>query len=97
MSLTYPFEIDFYIDGELGPEEASEVEASLESDMRARALLDAVWRQKEALTRALEALDIPSAASRRTAELQAVLAQALSRRLMQSYDPQSQHKVLKET
>ncbi|KUF11987.1 anti-sigma factor family protein [Pseudoponticoccus marisrubri] len=81
MTLIHLCEIDFYIDGELGPDEACEVEAQLESDEGARALFDALWQQKEAITRALEALDRPSPAQKRTARLQARLAQALYRQL----------------
>jgi anti-sigma factor RsiW len=93
MSLTPLCEIDFYIDGELGPEEASELEAQLESDLRARALFDAVWRHKEVLTQALEALDMPSAANGHTSELQAKLAQVLACRITQTQPPQPERLV----
>ncbi|SLN10148.1 hypothetical protein ROJ8625_00183 [Roseivivax jejudonensis] len=81
MTLTHLCEIDFYIDGELGPEEACELEARLERDDRMRAVFDAIWRQKETLSRAMDAIDVASAASRQTARLQATLVQALSRRM----------------
>lgn len=97
MPLIQLCEIDFYIDGELGPDEASEVEERLESDTQVLALFDAAWRQNETLARALEALDMPAPVIRQTAELQTKLAQALSRRITQAHDLQPEYAVLKPT
>jgi anti-sigma factor RsiW len=97
MSLIELCEIDFYIDGELGPDEASVVEERLESDSQVLALFDAAWRQNETLSWALEALDMPSSVIRHTAELQIKLAQALSRRITQAHDLQPERAMLKPT
>jgi len=84
MTPTHLCEIDFYIDGELAPEDAGAFEVRLDSDMRLNALCYAVSQQKETLVRALGALDISSAVDRRTLDLQAMLAEALSRRITQA-------------
>ena len=97
MSLIQHCEIDFYIDGELGPDEASEVEERLESDSQILALFDAVWRQNETLARALEALDMSYAVKRHTVELQTRLVQALSRSITQAHDLQPEQAVCKPT
>ena len=97
MSLIQLCEIDFYIDGELGPDEASEVEERLENDSQVLAIFDAAWCQNETLARALEALDMPYAIIRHTAELQSKLAQALCRRILQTHDVQPEGAVSKPT
>ncbi|KAA9005764.1 anti-sigma factor family protein [Histidinibacterium aquaticum] len=84
MMQTHHCEIDFYIDGELGPDDASAVETELTFSHAARTRFDELWRQKDMLIRALEALDTPSPANRQTARLQANLARAIAPRISTS-------------
>lgn len=77
----HPAEMIFYIDGELGPDEAAELEAWLEGDSTGNDLCDAFLRQKEMLARVLEALVAKCCDNRQTDMLQKLLADALCRRL----------------
>jgi anti-sigma factor RsiW len=49
--------VNAYLDGELGPEEAAEIEAELDEDPEARAQFDAFFLQKVQLSEAADALD----------------------------------------
>lgn len=77
----HPAEMIFYIDGELGPDEAAELEAWLEGDSTGNDLCDVFLRQKEGLSRVLEALVAKCCDNRQTEMLQKLLADALCRRL----------------
>ncbi len=57
MTENVSIELNAYLDGELGPEEAAEIEALLEEDPNARAQFEAFSRQKAQLGEALDALD----------------------------------------
>ncbi|PWR01100.1 hypothetical protein DKT77_18220 [Meridianimarinicoccus roseus] len=71
-------ELNAYIDGELGPEEAAQLEARLEADEEERAAFLALTRQKRTLANALRELDT-GPESLRTAGLERKLARALER------------------
>ena len=47
--------VNAYLDGELGPEEADEIEAQLDMDPEARAQFDAFSRQKTQINEAVDA------------------------------------------
>lgn len=80
MPQTEPLDIHAYLDGELGPEEAAEIEALLDADPAEQARLDSYARQKEQLGAALGLAVAAGPASMRTARLQKKLAAALHRR-----------------
>jgi anti-sigma factor RsiW len=68
-----------YLDGELGPEEAAEIEAQLDLDPEARAQFDAFLLQKARIGEAVDALDAKSW-NLETARLERRLATALHMR-----------------
>jgi anti-sigma factor RsiW len=71
--------VNAYLDGELGPEEAAEIEAQLDVDPEARAQFDAFFLQKAQLGEAADALDAKSW-NLETARLERRLATAIERR-----------------
>lgn len=71
--------VNAYLDGELGPEEAAEIEAQLDMDPEARAQFDAFSRQKTQINEAVDALDA-KLGNLETARLQRRLASAIHRR-----------------
>ena len=73
--------VNAYLDGELGPEEAAEIEAQLDADPEARAQFDAFLLQKAQLGEAVDALDAKSW-NLETARLERRLATAIHRRSM---------------
>lgn len=74
-------DIDAYLDGELGPDEAAEIEARLEADPAARARFDADMRQREQVREALDMVAGAMPRSLQTARLERRLAAALARRI----------------
>ncbi|SLN12126.1 hypothetical protein ROJ8625_00315 [Roseivivax jejudonensis] len=80
MTLTERTDINAYLDGELGPDEAAEIEAKLAEDEEARARLEAYARQKDQLGAALAGLGEGAPSTLKTARLQKRLAAALARR-----------------
>lgn len=76
-------ELSAYLDGELGPEEAAEIEARLEGQPEASRRFEELAADKEALSRALETLD-PPVENLRTASLERKLARSVARTM----DPQ---------
>lgn len=83
MTSNDPAEIHFYLDGELGPDEAAAVEERFECDARDMAHFEALLRQKEVIARALESLESLFSGNRQRTGLSEALAAALSRRLAQ--------------
>lgn len=73
-------DVNGYLDGELGPDEAAEIEEKLDRDPEARARLDAFARQKSKVGAALAALD-PAAPNLRTARLERRLAHVMAREM----------------
>jgi len=73
--------INAYLDGELGPEEAAEIEAQLDEDPEARAQFDAFSLQKAHLSDAMDVLDA-SPPNLETARLERRLTLAIHRRSM---------------
>ncbi|RYH07077.1 anti-sigma factor [Tropicimonas sp. IMCC6043] len=71
--------LNAYVDGELGPEEAAELEARLTSDLDARQTLEALSRQKRLVGDALQAIDI-GPADLQTERLKRRLADRLAQR-----------------
>jgi anti-sigma factor RsiW len=70
--------INAYLDGELGPEEAAEIEAQLDADAEARAQFEAFSLHKAQLSDAVDALDAKPR-SLETARLERRLAAAIQR------------------
>lgn len=81
MTRTETIDVNAYLDGELGPEEAAEIEARLDNDPEARARLEAFARQKDHLGEALTELASGGPKNLKTARLEKQLAAALHRRL----------------
>jgi anti-sigma factor RsiW len=71
--------VNAYLDGELGPEEAAEIEAQLDVDPEARAQFDAFLLQKAQLGEAADVLDVKPW-NLETARLERRLATAIHRR-----------------
>jgi len=71
--------VNAYLDGELGPEEAAEIEAQLDVDPEARAQFEAFSLQKAQLSDAVDALDAKPQ-NLETARLERRLATAIHRR-----------------
>lgn len=71
--------VNAYLDGELGPEEAAQIEAELDADPEARAQFDAFFLQKAQLSEAVDALD-DQPHSFETARLERRLATAIHQR-----------------
>lgn len=71
--------VNAYLDGELGPEEAAQIEEELDADPEARALFDAFFLQKAQLSEAVDALD-NQPQSFETARLERRLATAIHQR-----------------
>lgn len=82
MSRTETIDVNAYLDGELGPDEAAEMEARLDSDPDARTRLEAFARQKDRLGEALTDIAASGPRNLRTARLERRLAAALHRRAM---------------
>ena len=80
MSHTETIDVNAYLDGELGPDEAAEIEARLDSDPEVRARLDAFARQKDHLGEALSELASSGPRNLKTARLEKRLAAALHHR-----------------
>ena len=81
MSHTETIDVNAYLDGELGPDEAAEFEAHLDSDPEVRARLDAFAHQKDHLGEALTELASSGPRNLKTARLEKRLAAALHRRV----------------
>ncbi len=75
-------DLSAYMDGEIGPDEAAEIEMWLEQEPKAQAQLDAMTRHKDALSEALEALD-PETINLKTVALERKLARAIHRQMPQ--------------
>ena len=71
--------VNAYLDGELGPEEAAEIEAQLDVDPEARAQFDAFFQQKAQINDALDTFDTKPQ-NLKTARLERRLAAAIHRR-----------------
>lgn len=71
--------VNAYLDGELGPEEAAEIEAQLDEDPEARAQFEAFALHKAQLGEAVAALDLKPQ-NLKTARLERRLASAIQRR-----------------
>lgn len=71
--------LNAYVDGELGPEEAAELEARLANDPDARRTLEAISRQKGLIGEALETIDV-GPADLQTERLKRRLADRLAQR-----------------
>ncbi|AGI68878.1 hypothetical protein OAN307_c33740 [Octadecabacter antarcticus 307] len=71
--------LNAYLDGELGPEEAAEIEAQLDVDPEARAQFDAFSRQKAQISEAVNFLD-EKPQNLETARLERRLSSAIQRR-----------------
>ncbi len=71
--------VNAYLDGELGPEEAAEIEAQLDADTEARAQFEAFSLHKAQLGEAVDALDAKPQ-NLKTARLERRLASAIHRR-----------------
>ncbi|WP_052249757.1 anti-sigma factor [Tateyamaria sp. ANG-S1] len=72
-----------YLDGQLGPEEAADIEALLDEDPEQRETFEAMARQKALIAEAAEALD-RAPANLRTARLEQELTDALHKRVAPS-------------
>jgi anti-sigma factor RsiW len=77
------FDLHAYLDGELGPDDAAEVEAALASDPRAMARFDAYARQKDLIREAAGSGSLGGISNFRTAALEQKLAGRLAARLAQ--------------
>jgi anti-sigma factor RsiW len=71
--------VNAYLDGELGPEEAAEIEAELDEDPEARAQFDAFFLQKAQIGEVVDNLDVGQP-NLETARLERRLASAIQRR-----------------
>lgn len=71
--------VNAYLDGELGPDEAAEVEALLDKDPAAKAAYDFFSQQKTQLSQFIEALNV-SSHSLRTAHLERQFAVQIQKR-----------------
>ncbi|TDL86917.1 anti-sigma factor family protein [Meridianimarinicoccus aquatilis] len=80
MSNSNTLDLNAYLDGEIGPDEAAEIEAQLETDSEARKQFDADARHKNKLGEALAALDRPTT-NLRTARLERRLAHVIARQM----------------
>ncbi len=80
--MTSAEQIDFnaYLDGELGPEEAAEIEARLAEDPEAQARLEACGRHKDMIADALTAIALTGPVPLKTARLEKRLAAKLHMR-----------------
>lgn len=72
-------ELSAYLDGELGPDEAAEIEARMDDCAEDQQRFNALANDKAALIRGLEALDPPTE-NLRTAKLERKLARAVASR-----------------
>ena len=81
MTHTETIDENAYLDGELGPDEAAEIEARLDRDPEARARLEALSCQKALLREALSELTAGAPRNLKTARLEKRLAAALHRRI----------------
>ncbi|KUF08740.1 anti-sigma factor family protein [Pseudoponticoccus marisrubri] len=80
-------DVNAYLDGELGPEEAAEIEARLAEDPEAMAELEAYGRQKDLLGKALDEIAETGPVPLKTVRLQRRLAGAMHRRLAPKRPP----------
>lgn len=81
MTLTEQIDINAYLDGELGPDEAAEVEARLAEDPQAQARLEDYDRQRNQIGDALTAIASTGPVPLKTVRLQKRLADRLHRRI----------------
>ncbi len=81
MTHTATIDVNAYLDGELGPEEAAEIEARLARDSEARIRFEALARHKDHLGEALTELAASGPVNLKTARLEKRLAAALHRRM----------------
>ena len=81
MTTTEEIDINAYLDGELGPDDAAEIEARLAEDPEMQARLDAYSRQKDQIGEALAGIASAGPASFKTARLEKRLAARLQRRV----------------
>jgi anti-sigma factor RsiW len=79
MTENVDMDINAYLDGELGPEEAAEIEARMDVDPEARAQFEAFSRHKAQLGEAVDALDVKPH-NLKTSQLERRLASALYKR-----------------
>ncbi|KAA9005761.1 anti-sigma factor family protein [Histidinibacterium aquaticum] len=73
-------DVNAYLDGELGPEEAAQIEARLEDDPEALAQLETFARQKDDVAYALASISAKTPPNLKTARLERRLANALYNR-----------------
>ncbi|ETX14308.1 hypothetical protein OCH239_04080 [Roseivivax halodurans JCM 10272] len=80
MTLAEQIDINAYLDGELGPDEAAEIEARLEGDPEAQERLEAYARHKDQIGDALAGIAATGPVPLKTARLEKRLAARLHRR-----------------
>jgi anti-sigma factor RsiW len=80
MTSAEQIDLNAYLDGELGPDEAAEIEARLAEDPEAQARLDAYGQQKHQIAEALTGIASAGPAPLRTARLEKRLAARLHSR-----------------